>query len=73
MLVPEIIFQKSGIFDGVKLISDIQRHSIKYSKPNFECQIASCIFKKNWATAINFRPEVSPLNFLGSPELVGAV
>ena len=39
-------FSKNGIFDGVKLISDIQRHSINYSEPHFECQNARCILKK---------------------------
>ena len=43
LLMPEIIFQKSDILDGGKLISDIQRDSINYSETNFEYQIASCI------------------------------
>ena len=46
LLIPEEIFQESGIFDGVKLISDIQLRSINYSETNFECEIASCMFKK---------------------------
>ena len=60
LLMSEIIFQKSSVFDGVKLISDVQRHSINYYEPNFECQIASSIFKKNWATVINLKPKVLP-------------
>ena len=43
LLVPEMIFQ---IFDGVKLIFDIQRHSINYSESNFKFQIPICILKK---------------------------
>ena len=39
-----VIFVKSGIFNGVKLISDTQRHSINHSETNFECQIVNCIF-----------------------------
>ena len=46
LLMPEIIFQKSAIFDEVKLISDVQRYSINYSESHFECQNASRIFKK---------------------------
>ena len=55
------MFQKSGISDGVKLISDIQRQSINYSETNFEYQFASYTFKRNLPTKINFEPKVLPL------------
>ena len=60
LLALKIIFQKSSIFDGVKLIFDVQRYSITYSEPNFEFQSARCIVQKNWETVTNFRPKVLP-------------
>ena len=62
LLVPEIIFQNSGIFDGVKLIFDIHGHKINYSESNFECQISIYIFKKlgnsNKLQAKSFSPQI---------------
>ena len=45
--MPEIIFQRSDVFDGGKLIFNIQRDSINYPETNFEYQIASGISKRN--------------------------